>query len=125
MIGEAEYQHNGGKTDKGLATTLKLGGWGTLGKFNDQRFAIDGRLLADPTGPGEPLKHRGNIGIYAVIDQQLYRPAGGDSRKRHLGVQPHVGQPVRPQSDRLLYRRRHRVRGLDPAAARTTSSARA
>ena len=80
VIGEAEYQHNGGQTDKGLATTLKLGGWGHFGQFNDQRFVIGGRLLADPTDPGVPIQHRGNAGIYAVIDQQLYRPNGGDSQ---------------------------------------------
>ena len=80
VIGEAEFQHNMGKTDKGLATTLKLGGWGHFGQFNDQRFAIDGVLLADPAGSGVPIQHRGNYGIYAVIDQQLYRPNGGDSQ---------------------------------------------
>jgi porin len=77
IIGEAQFRHNHGKTDKGLATTLKLGGWGHLGKFDDQRFAIDGSLLANPLSSGVPLQHRGNVGLYAVIDQQLWRPAGG------------------------------------------------
>jgi porin len=80
VIGEAQFQHNMGKKDEGLATTLKLGGWGHFGQFNDQRFASNGALLADPSGSGVARQHRGNSGFYAVIDQQLYRPKGGDSQ---------------------------------------------
>jgi porin len=78
IIGEAEFQHNNGTKDEGLATTLKLGGWGHTGQFNDVRFANDRTLLADPLSSGIPLQHRGNNGLYAVIDQQLYRPKGGN-----------------------------------------------
>lgn len=78
IIGEAEFQHNAGSKDEGLATILKIGGWGHFGEFKDQRFANDRILLANPLGPGIPLQHRGNNGLYAVIDQQLYRPEGGD-----------------------------------------------
>ena len=77
IIGEAQFRRNHGKDDSGLATTLKLGGWGHLGEFNDQRFANDGRLLADPAGSRVAAKRGGNSGVYAVIDQQLYRPTGG------------------------------------------------
>jgi porin len=79
VIGEMEYQHNKGATDAGLATTIKLGGWGHFGRFNDQRFAVGSTLLADPNGSGVPIQRRGNSGLYAVIDQQLYRPKGGDA----------------------------------------------
>lgn len=78
VIGEAQYQRNMGKEDTGLATTLKLDGWGHTGRFNDQRFASDGSPLANPAGSGVPIQHRGNYGLYAIIDQQLYRPKGGD-----------------------------------------------
>jgi porin len=80
IIGEAQFRRNHGKDDTGLATSLKLGGWAHLGEFNDQRLANDGSLLANPAGSGVPLTHRGNSGVYAVIDQQLYRPKGGDSQ---------------------------------------------
>ncbi len=76
IIGEAQFKLNQGKDDTGLATTLKLGGWGHLGQFNDQRFSSDGTLLANPFGLGVAVQHRGNSGLYAVIDQQLYRPTG-------------------------------------------------
>jgi len=77
LIGELQIRSNHGKDDAGLATTLKLGAWGHLGKFDDQRFANDGTLLADPSGSGVPARHRGNWGIYGVVDQQIYRPKGG------------------------------------------------
>jgi porin len=77
MIGELQFRWNRGNEDTGLARTLKLGGWSHLGQFADQRFANDGALLANPLGSGIPLKHRGDYGIYGVIEQQLYRPPGG------------------------------------------------
>ena len=118
IIGEAQFQRNMGKKDEGLATTLKLGGWAHLGQFDDQRLPTTARLLADPAGSGMPIQHRGNSGFYAVIDQQLYRPKGGDPQSGISVFSPHVGEPVRPQPDRCLYRRRHRVRRPDPEPAR-------
>ena len=79
MIGEFQWRHNRGKDDTGLATTLKIGGWSHLGQFPDQRFANNGALLASPTSSGVPLMHRGDYGIYGVIDQQLYRIPGGSA----------------------------------------------
>jgi porin len=76
MIGEIQFKYNREKESKGLAGTIKLGGWAHTGTFDDQRFAIDGLPLADPASMGIPAKHRGNVGVYGVIDQQLYRPAG-------------------------------------------------
>lgn len=77
IIGESQFRWNQGKSDAGLATTLKLGGWTHLGQFADRRYADNGLLLADPASGGAPLMHRGDYGIYGVIDQQLYRLQGG------------------------------------------------
>jgi porin len=79
IMGETQMRANSDKKDKGLATTVKLGAWAHLGKFDDQRLANDGTLLADPNGSGVALKRRGNHGFYTVLEQQLYRPAGGDA----------------------------------------------
>lgn len=79
LMAEAQWRQNRAPTDTGLATTIKLGTWAHLGKFNDQRFANDGSLLANPAGSGVPVSLRGNWGIYAVGEQQLYRPQGGDA----------------------------------------------
>ena len=80
VIGEAQFRRNHGAADLGLATTLKLGGWGHFGQFDDNRFASDGSLLANPVSSGVAIQHRGNSGLYAIVDQQLYRPRGGDSQ---------------------------------------------
>jgi porin len=79
IIGEAQFRTNQAKADTGLARTLKFGAWGHLGEFHDHRFANDGTLLADPAGSGVPAGRRGNWGVYGIIDQQLYRPKGGDA----------------------------------------------
>ena len=98
IIGEVQFKRNLGKKDEGLATTLKLGGWGHFGEFQDMRFATGGGLLADPAGSGVPIKHRGNNGLYAIIDQQLYRPKGGDSQS---GISVFSRMSISP-SDRNL-----------------------
>jgi porin len=79
VMGEAQVRNNTGKQDVGLAGTLKLGAWGHFGSFDDQRLGNDGTLLADPAGSGKPAQRKGNGGVYGVIEQQLYRPAGGDA----------------------------------------------
>lgn len=98
MIGEAQFLFNQGKDDRGLATTLKLGGWRHLGSFDDRRYATDGTLLANPAGNGLPAQHRGDWGLYNVIDQQLYRPKGGASDS---GISTFLRASVSP-SDRNL-----------------------
>lgn len=80
IIGEAQFRRNIGRKDEGLATTLKLGGWGHLGQFDDKQFGAGGVLLADPAGSGVAIQHKGNSGFYAILDQQLYRPKGGNSQ---------------------------------------------
>jgi porin len=80
VMGEAQFRRNHGAGDAGLAGALKLGGWGHFGRFDDQRFGADGTLLASPASSGIPLQHRGDYGVYAVIEQQLYRPRGGDAQ---------------------------------------------
>lgn len=79
LFAEARWRRNQEPDARGLATTLKLGGWGHLGRFEDLRFAVDGSLLADPSSVGVPLRRRGTWGLYGILDQQLWRPAGGDA----------------------------------------------
>jgi porin len=98
MIGEVQAKANQGKEDSGLARTLTLGFWIHTGRFDDQRFDNNGSLLADPLGSAVPLMHRGNSGLYAVIDQQVYRPQGGDAKS---GITVFSRMSVSP-SDRNL-----------------------
>lgn len=79
LFAEARLQRNQEPEATGLARILRLGGWAHLGRFEDFRLAADGSLLADPASVGTPLRRRGTGGLYAVLDQQLWRPAGGDA----------------------------------------------
>lgn len=79
LMGELQLRTNLGKSDIGRARTLKFGGWHHQGTFDHQRFAHDGTLLADPAGSGVAARRKSNSGLYAVAEQQLYRPRGGDA----------------------------------------------
>jgi porin len=79
VMAEAQFRTNHRKEDTGLARTIKLGGWTHFGEFDDRRYANDGTLLADPAGSGEPIVRSRNWGVYGIIEQQIYRPKGGDS----------------------------------------------
>lgn len=78
---EAEYKYHQGKASSGLPGTVKLGGWYHFGKFNDQYFSSDGLLLFSPSSSSVPLTHRGDFGIYAMIDQLVWRVPGDDPAK--------------------------------------------
>jgi porin len=56
-----------------LARIYKLGFWYDTEHFNDQRFDNTGLSLADPSSTGVPQQHRGDYGIYAVADQQIWQ----------------------------------------------------
>ena len=81
VMGEAQYRYNQDKNAAGLAGTIKLGAWGHFGRFDDQRFGPDGLSLADPASNGNPARHRGDGGVYGVIDQQIWRPRTGEPDK--------------------------------------------
>jgi porin len=89
VIAEAAYAYNGGKDDKGLPGTVKLGGWYHLGRFDDQRFAVatpdaTSLLLADSGSSGVARRLGGNSGVYAVLDQLIYRQP--DTKDGGLGL---------------------------------------
>ncbi|HEY0218387.1 MAG TPA: carbohydrate porin [Afipia sp.] len=73
IIGQLKYGFNLGPAQ--LPATITGGAWKHLGEFNDQRFALGGKLLADPGGSGEPQRLRGNQGIFGVYEQMLTRSA--------------------------------------------------
>ena len=97
MIGELQIRRNRGKDDTGLATTAKIGAWGHLGQFADKRYDNNGIPLASPLSNGMPFMHRGDYGIYGVIDQQLYRPSNGNGDS---GISVFSRGSVSPLSDR-------------------------
>jgi porin len=79
LIGEFQYRYNQDPKATGLAGGVRFGGWHHFGSFDDLRFDTNGVSLASPLSNGIARRMRGNDGVYAVIDQQLYRPPGGDA----------------------------------------------
>jgi porin len=77
LMGEAQYKYNQDKAATGLAGIVRVGFWHHFGEFDSQRFDSNGLSLANPLGNGVPALLRGETGIYGIIDQQIYRPAGG------------------------------------------------
>ena len=68
----------------GLAGTYKFGGWYDTGFFPDQRFGTDGLPLANPNSNGQPLMHKGNYSLYAVMDQTVWQSASDNSRSLNV-----------------------------------------
>jgi len=62
-----------------LARTYRLGVWYDTERFADQRFDSIGLSQANPASSGVPATHRGDYGIYGVVDQMLWvDPAESD-----------------------------------------------
>jgi porin len=80
LLGQLQYAWNNKKGDPNLAGQIKVGGWRHLGSFADQRLASNGVSLAAPTSSGEPLLLSGDIGAWAVFEQQIYRVPDTDDR---------------------------------------------
>ncbi|WP_376088476.1 carbohydrate porin [Roseomonas sp. CCTCC AB2023176] len=75
VIAEAQYAYGRG----GLAGRVNLGAWYHFGRFPDPRFTQDGLSLADPEAGGSARLRRGNHGLYAGVDQAVWR-GEGDAR---------------------------------------------
>jgi len=81
FIAEASYLPNQSKDAAGLPGAYRLGAWyHTSPRFGDQRFDNTGLSLANPLSTGIPLNHSGDLGVYGVIDQMLYREPGSEDR---------------------------------------------
>jgi porin len=79
VISEFQYRYNQDPHSTALAGGIRFGGWHHFGTFDDLRFDSVGNSLASPLSTGVARRLKGNDGIYAVLDQQLYRPPGGDA----------------------------------------------
>lgn len=81
VIGQIHFDYHLDIGGSSLAGNFTPGGWYHFGDFDSQRFTVQGISLADPTGSGIPAKLNGNYGIYAVVEQTLWRPPGGGTEK--------------------------------------------
>jgi porin len=73
FIGEVAYAYSLGDGASALPGTAKLGAWYHAGRFDDQRYDSTGLSLASPASSGVPRRHRGNLALYAIVDQMLWR----------------------------------------------------
>lgn len=71
LIGQIKYGFDLGPN--ALPGSVSAGAWYHFGRFDDQRYTVEGLSLADPTGSGEPASLRRNQGIFGVYEQQLAR----------------------------------------------------
>lgn len=67
-----------------LATTWRLGVWYDSEQFADVRYAGDGLSLADPASNRSQRLHRGNLGIYGVVDKIVWRSTRDPNRTLNL-----------------------------------------
>ena len=80
IFAEASYSYNQGKDAAWLTGAIKLGGYNSFERFNDQRFGTDGLSLADPASSGRARQSQGNSAIYVMLDQLLHRVEGTDDQ---------------------------------------------
>ena len=75
LIGEVQYLLNQDEKSTGLKSAYKLGAWYHTGSFADQRLGSDpsGRIIPLALAPDYDLNHRGDWGVYGVIDQMVWR----------------------------------------------------
>ena len=78
LIAEAAYAYNIEARERSGAVldepgTVTLGGWHHFGRFDSLRIDTAGRPLADPSTTGVAKRFRGDDGLYAMIDQTVYR----------------------------------------------------
>ena len=78
LIAEAAYAYNVEGRDRSgdfvaEPGTVTLGGWHHFGRFNSLRIDTAGRPLADPSTTGVGRRFRGDDGLYAIIDQTVFR----------------------------------------------------
>ena len=74
VIGQVRFSYDIDVGGRPLAGNFTPGAWKHYGSFDSQRFTAEGLSIADPSGSGIAAKLRGNYGIFAVIEQVLYRP---------------------------------------------------
>ena len=74
VIGQVRWDYDIDVGGRALPGNFTPGGWRHYGQFDDQRFTQEGLSIADPSGTGIAAKLRGNWGIFAVLEQTLYRP---------------------------------------------------
>jgi porin len=80
VLSELAYSFDGGPDLPTPPSDFKLGAWYHTAEFPDLRRDTLGRSLADPTTNGIAAPHRGNYGLYLILDKILWQPPNPGAR---------------------------------------------
>jgi porin len=80
VLSELAYSFDEGPDLPSPPSDFKLGGWYHTADFPDLRRDTLGRLLADPASNGVAALHRGNYGLYLILDKMLWQPSNAGAR---------------------------------------------
>jgi porin len=80
-----------------MARTYKLGAWYDSQRFADLRRDGNGLSLADPASSGSPASHSGNLSLYAVADQMVWRDERDPNHNLNLFVRA-MGTPYQDRN---------------------------
>ncbi|WP_348645224.1 carbohydrate porin [Methylobacterium sp. BTF04] len=97
LIAEAAYAYNFKERDRSgylldEPGTVTVGGWHHFGRFDSLRIDGAGHPLADLASSGVARRFRGNDGLYAMIDQTVFREPGKNDEGASVFVRV-VGSP--------------------------------
>ena len=97
VIAEAAYAYNFEERIRGGRAvaepgTVTIGGWHHFGRFDSLRIDDAGGRLAGPSTSGVARRFRGDDGLYAMIDQTIYREPEKDDEGASAFVRA-VGSP--------------------------------
>lgn len=76
IIGEMQRSFGGERP----ALTFRAGGWLHLNRFDDVRIDESHQSLALAAPGAAPLRHRGNFGLYGIVDAVLWRGPSNSGR---------------------------------------------
>jgi len=80
VLSELAYSFDEGPDLPSPPSDFKLGGWYHTADFPDLRRDTLGRSLADPMSNGIAGPHRGNYGLYLILDKMLWQPPNAGAR---------------------------------------------
>jgi porin len=95
VIGELGYLNNIGEGATGLPGHYKFGGYYQNGDYNDLLKDINGNPFV--TSGLAPMQHKGNWGIYFLLDQMIYSEGGVGEPQ---GLTPFFSFLLAPETDR-------------------------
>ncbi len=76
------------KGESALPGTYKIGAWYDSYGFSDQQYDTIGLPLASPNSNGVPAMHHGDLSIYGVMDQTIWRSNDASKRKLNVFIRP-------------------------------------